>query len=77
MTLTTRLPPPLPFPRPCFQVVYQVGIAGHTAGQYQTGGEWGKTNGATVVFRIVIPMALIILAALFTRFWCVSMWRGG
>lgn len=55
---------------PCAsQIVFQFGLQGHTAGQYQTGGEEGRNNAAAIAFRIVVPGVLFLSAALFTRFW--------
>ena len=51
------------------QIVFQFGLQGHTAGQYQTGGEEGRNNAAAIAFRIVVPGVLFLSAALFTRFW--------
>jgi hypothetical protein len=50
------------------QIVFQAKIQGHTDGQYNTGGT-GKDNAFVVIFRIVVPCVLYLLAALFTRFW--------
>ena len=55
-----------------FQIAFQSKIQGHTNGQYRTGGTTGKDNAATIVFRIVVPIVLYILAALFTRFWYLA-----
>ena len=54
------------------QIAFQSHIQGHTNGQYRTGGTDGKDNGATIVFRIVVPIVLYIGAALFTRFWYIA-----
>ncbi|GAX79598.1 hypothetical protein CEUSTIGMA_g7039.t1 [Chlamydomonas eustigma] len=52
-----------------YVIVYLSGIQGHTNGQYRTGGIPGQDNGATILLRVVVPIILYILAALFTRFW--------
>ena len=55
-----------------YLIVFQSHLQGHTNGQYRTGGTAGKDNAATIIFRIVVPIVLYTIAALFTRFWYLA-----
>ncbi len=52
-----------------YLIPWSAGVEMHIAGQYDPRVGAGSSNGLAVVFRIVMPIVLYVVAALITRIW--------